>query len=226
MATKTKKKPVRKATAKTKVPARKKKSAAKSKKSQVKRSKSKPGKKSIALRVQKGKIMSASNDGLSEVQNLDKVKEILFGAEKRDTETRLDQIEKKLRKEVSDMNTQINRRLDSLEAFAKKEFQSVSDQMKAEENDRGAGDDDLSKRLGKLDELSKGGRRELRDEILQQSKTLRAELGDASKDLTKALSANAAELRDDKTSRSDLASLLVDMALRLSKDVELKTRRK
>lgn len=159
--------------------------------------------------------------GVREVENLDKVKEILFGAEKRDTEQRLKQLEKLLRKDLEEMNTQIARRLDSLEAYAKKEFKSASDELRAEQKSRQSSDDDLAKKIAGVDDQLAKSRRELRDEILDLSKTIRAELAASATALTKVLTKNTEELRDEKTSRADLAGLLVDMALRLSKDVEL-----
>jgi len=180
--------------------------------------------KTLAFKIRKGRVMATTGNnegGVREIENLDKVKEILFGAEKRDTEQRLKALEKALRKDLDDMNTQIERRLDSLEAYAKKEFKSVTDELRAEQKSRQSADEDLSKKIAGVDDQLAKSRRELRDEILDLSKTIRAELAASATALTKALAKNAEDLRDDKTSRGDLASLLVDMALRLSKDVEL-----
>ncbi len=180
--------------------------------------------KTLAFKIRKGRVMATTGTGeggVREVENLDKVKEILFGAEKRDTEQRLKQLEKLLRKDLEEMNTQIARRLDSLEAYAKKEFKSASDELRAEQKSRQSSDDDLAKKIAGVDDQLAKSRRELRDEILDLSKTIRAELAASATALTKVLTKNTEELRDEKTSRADLAGLLVDMALRLSKDVEL-----
>jgi hypothetical protein len=183
------------------------------------------GRKSLSLKIRKGRVMATTGTtdgtGVREVENLDKVKEILFGAEKRDTEQRLKQLEKLLRKELEEMNTQIGRRLDTLEAYAKKEFKSATDELRAEQKARQTSDDDLSKKIAGVDDQLNKSRRDLRDEILDLSKTVRAELAASATMLTKSLANNTEELRDEKTSRGDLAALLVDMALRLNKDVEL-----
>ncbi len=182
------------------------------------------GRKSLGFKFRKGKLMATTGtDGISvrEVENLDKVKEILFGAEKRDTEMRLKALEKMLRKELEELGEQVGKRLDSLEAYAKKEFKAATDELRAEQKTRQSTDDDLTKKVANLDDQLNKSRRDLRDEILDLSKSVRAELATASTTLSKSLAKNTEELRDEKTSRGDLAALLVDMALRLSKDVEL-----
>jgi hypothetical protein len=163
-----------------------------------------------------GKEVSAG-----EVENLDKVKEILFGAEKRETERRFAQLEKNIRADLNDTVKQISQRLDALESFVKKEFKTAAEERRSEQRAREAEDEAINKRVTKLDEQSAKDRQDLREQILEQSKTLRTELHDRSKDLTESLKSNVKHLTDDKTSRSDLASLLVDLAMRLSKDVEI-----
>ena len=166
-----------------------------------------------------------SSDGIEvsagEVENLDKVKEILFGAEKRETERRFAQLEKSIRADLNDTVKQISQRLDGLETFVKKEFKTASDERRSELRAREAEDESISKRITKLDEQSSKDRQDLREQLLEQSKTLRTELHERAKDLSDALKASTKQLTDDKTSRSDLASLFVDLAMRLSKDVEI-----
>jgi hypothetical protein len=162
---------------------------------------------------------AAANEML-EAENLDKVKEILFGAEKRDTDKKLSLMENMLRQEVSNVQEEMNRRFDSLESYVKKEFASLTDQLLSEQKQREKEEDGLSQRLSKLDEQSSKARRELRDDLLQQSKTLRAEIRDKFEELSRALQKATNNLSDDKTSRSDLAALLMDMAVRLSKDAD------
>jgi len=58
--------------------------------------------------------------------------------------------------------------------------------------------------------------RELREEILDQSKAMRDEIRKNQQELAAAADRSAAELRTDKVDRSMLAEVLTEMAVRLS----------
>src|SRR5438094_3400039 len=55
-------------------------------------------------------------------ENLDKVRDILFGAQLRDSDRRFSRLEETLAKQVTELREESRKRLDSLEAFLKKEL--------------------------------------------------------------------------------------------------------
>jgi DNA anti-recombination protein RmuC len=68
--------------------------------------------------------------------NLDKVRNILFGAQSRDFERRFGRLEEALAKETSEIRAEMRGRFDALEGHVKRELESLADRLKAEEAER------------------------------------------------------------------------------------------
>jgi hypothetical protein len=160
-------------------------------------------------------------------ENLEKVRDILFGSQMRDHDRRFARIEERLNQDMTELRDETRKRLDSLEAYIKREVQSVLDRVKAEQTQRTdalkqVGQDlkeasrAMEQRAGELEELNTQTQRELRDALLEQSKTLRDEVQQAGRDTTNRLEATADELRADKVDRGALAGLFNELAMRLS----------
>jgi DNA repair exonuclease SbcCD ATPase subunit len=160
-------------------------------------------------------------------ESLEKVRDILFGAQMRDQEKRFARVDERIAKETGDLREEIRRRLDSLEAYVKKEVQSLLERIRNEHEEREEADKELSqahketskatdKRLGQLDDRLATAQRDLRQELLDQSKTLRDEVRQSEGSVTAALERSAGELRSEKLDRAALADLLNEMAVRLS----------
>jgi len=169
------------------------------------------------------KLSQRSLEAATGGESIEKVREILFGSQVRDFEKRFSVLEDRLRKEVSALTAEISKRFDSLENYVKKEVASLGEQLKTEQNIRTKSVKELSRRLdstdkdlAELDDKSTAAQRDLRQQILEQSKTLRDEGRKQHKELSTALDKATGQLRIDKTNRSDLAALLVDMAMSLN----------
>lgn len=67
----------------------------------------------------KGRVAGA---GPAEAGNIDKIRDILFGAHIRDFEKRMARVEERLMKESSDLREELRRRFDSLESFTKRKL--------------------------------------------------------------------------------------------------------
>ena len=169
-----------------------------------------------------------SNDGENSagVENLDKVRDILFGSQMRDNERRFGRLEERLIKDTADLRDESRKRLDSLEAFVRKEIQSVVERLKVEQAQRGdavkevAGElkeavKSFSARATELTEQLAEATRELRQEMLDQSKALRDELQAGRADAVAQIDAAAGELRTQKMDKAALADLFSEMAARL-----------
>jgi hypothetical protein len=161
------------------------------------------------------------------VENLDKVRDILFGSQMRDNERRFGRLEERLAKDAGDLRDETRKRLDSLEAFVRKEVQSLLERLKAEQAQRNEGDKELATELKdaakalqaratELADAAAEAQRELRQEILDQSKVLRDELQAARVDTAAELENTAAELRSQKLDKAALSDLFTEMAARLS----------
>lgn len=79
--------------------------------------------------------------------NLDKVRNILFGAQTRDFERRFSRLEETLTKETAEIRAEMRGRFDALEGFVKREFDTLGDRLKAEQSERGVAVRDLTSQL-------------------------------------------------------------------------------
>src|SRR5262245_38596065 len=73
----------------------------------------------------------ASSSPLEEpgVANLDRVRDILFGAHMRDYDRRFARLEERLVKETTTLNDEVRRRLTVLEEFVKREAESLAERI-------------------------------------------------------------------------------------------------
>lgn len=164
--------------------------------------------------------------------NVDKIREIIFGGQMRDYERRFSVLEERLLKEASDLRGEINRRMDVLESFVKKEIELLLGRLKVEQADRAdavkelghelrTGNKAIEKRIATLDEVVSSGNRELRQSLLAQAKALSDEGQKRHQELTAALDRRAAQLQSDKTDREALAGMFTEVALRLKGEFKM-----
>jgi hypothetical protein len=164
--------------------------------------------------------------------SLDQIRDLLIGAVVRDTDKKLVRLEERLLKEQEDLKEDARRRFESLEVFVKKEMESLAERVQAGHNTRDEAlralaqelEDVVSgfeKRLTQLDEHTARAQRELRQQILDQSKTLRDEYRGQYRQLSESVSRALNDLRVEKTDRTALAALLSEIAMRLRHDIAL-----
>jgi hypothetical protein len=165
------------------------------------------------------------------VENLDKVRDILFGSQMRDNDRRFGRVEEKVVKETTDLREEMRKRMESLEAFLRKETQSVLERLKSEQAQRAEAVKEVAQELketskafqvraGELQEQTAEAQREMRQEILDQSKVLRDELQLARADGATELERASSDLRAQKLDKAALADLLTEMAARLNEQAE------
>jgi seryl-tRNA synthetase len=164
--------------------------------------------------------------------NIEKIRDILFGAQMRDYDRRFGRLEEKLLKETADLREETRRRFDSLENFIKQEIAALSDRVKAENQQSSQASEEITRELrdtarsigqkiNQLDEQTANQNRELREHILAQSKDLAEELRRKHDEISAALSREARELRNDKADRTALANLFTELAMRLNNEFKL-----
>jgi hypothetical protein len=167
--------------------------------------------------------------GVAGGANLEKIRDILFGAQVHDFEKRFARLEERLLKETSDARAETKKRFDTLEGFIRKEIEALGERLKSEQEERSDAVKEISKelrdsaraldkRIAQLDEVTSKNQRELRQQVLDQSKALTEEIRARNKETTTVLSREIGELRVGKTDRAALAGLLTDLAMRLSNE--------
>jgi hypothetical protein len=164
--------------------------------------------------------------------NVDKIRDILFGSQMRDYESRFARLEETLLKESTDLRESTKKRLDSLEGYLKKELESLASRLRAEREDRSAADKQLAKELkelaeslaakiGEAEDHAAEGQADLRKELLEQSKNLTEEIRGKQEETLGALDRRFQELRREKTDRAALAALLTEVAMRLNDEFRM-----
>jgi hypothetical protein len=164
--------------------------------------------------------------------NLEKVRDILFGNQMREVDRRFARLEERIIKETRDLKDDIKRRLDALEAHTLKETETLAGDLRQERGDRVDANARLARELADtagtferrsagLDEQFGKGQREVRQQILEQQQRLSEEMRQRIDEVLAALARETQELRTDKTDRMALASLLKEMAMRLTDEFRL-----
>ena len=162
-------------------------------------------------------------------ESIGKIREILFGSQARDYDRRLAGLEDRLLKELAAMQEETRRRFDAFEAYVKNEVDALTNRLSVAQQQREEMNDDWTRRLGetgrslekgisRLDDHSAQAHRDLRQQILEQSKSLSEEIRQKYTELAGALAREAQGLRSEKTDRSALASFFTEIASRLEKE--------
>ena len=164
--------------------------------------------------------------------NVDKIRDILFGTQMRDYDTRFSRLEETVAKETAEIRDSSRRRLDQLEQYIKREFEALELRIKAEREERAeAGSQSsrelkelgeaLTRRLRELDDRGVGVERDLRKHLLQQSKDLSDQMQQRHDEVSTLLERRFQELRHGKTDRAALATLFTEVALRLNDQFQI-----
>jgi hypothetical protein len=174
-------------------------------------------------------VVSPLESGEPGPGSIDKIREIIFGTQARDYDRRLAGLEDRILKELAAMQEETRRRFDAFEAYFRSEVDALSGRLKTAQQHREEMHEDWSRRLGEtgraleknlaqIDEQTAHAHRELRQQILDQSKTLSEEIRQKYTELAAALSREAQGLRSDKTDRTALASFFSEIAKRLDQE--------
>jgi phage host-nuclease inhibitor protein Gam len=164
--------------------------------------------------------------------NVDKIRDILFGSQMRDYESRFARLEETLIKETLEIRETNRRRFDQIESYIRKEFETVQTRIKSDRDDRTDSaaqqsrelkelGESLSRRIRDLDDRSTNVEREMRNDLLQQARELSAEIRARHDEIAAIVERRVGELREGKTDRAALASLFSEVALRLGDQFQI-----
>ncbi len=163
-------------------------------------------------------------------ENVDRIREILFGSQMREYGQRFGQIEERLLRETGELKAEIRRRLDALEAYARQETGALADRLNTERTERVEGANRasnefadalraLEKRLLQSDEQTSKDLRELRQLSLERHRSLWEELAQSIATAEMLQNRRVDELRASAVDRFALAGFLTELALRIRGEV-------
>jgi hypothetical protein len=162
--------------------------------------------------------------------NVDKIRDILFGSQMREYQSRFERLEDNVAKELADIRETSKRRSDSIESYLRSEFDSLQARLKNEREDRTAGSRQLARdlselgetlrqKMGEFEEQTASSHRQFRLELLELSKTFSNDLSRKHDEVTALLERRFQELRKGKTDRASLATLLTEMSMKLNAEL-------
>jgi len=169
---------------------------------------------------------------------MEQVRDILFGAQLKDLETRFQRQEERFTREINDARDALKKRLDSLENFMTSENASLLNRIKEEgaerdsaikgeqreradafaqmAKDMAAAAEGFERKLTKLTGMLDDTERELRRLLLSESGSLGDKVEEKYEDALNVIAGTASQIRQDMVYRSAMAGMFHDVAVRLS----------
>jgi len=174
----------------------------------------------------------ASAEGGATAGNVDKIRDILFGSQMKDYETRFGRLEETLLSQTAELRENTKRRLDGLEAYFKKEMETLQVRLKSEREERSEAlkqlsretkdlGDALNRKLRDAEDHNSESERGLREQILQQSKELLEDIQKRQSELGSLLDRRVQDLSSAKTDRAALAALFTEVEMRLNDEFQI-----
>jgi hypothetical protein len=179
-----------------------------------------------------GAMPGTATEDQPEGGNIDKIRDIIFGGQMRDYERRFMRLETRLIKESTDLREETKRRFDVLEMFIKREFEALAERLQIEQRHREESVQTISRtlaetahglesKLAQSNEVSARADADLRQHLLDQSKSLSDEIQRKHAEISTIVEQEIAHLHDDKPSRTHLATMFTELAARLNGDLKV-----
>jgi hypothetical protein len=164
--------------------------------------------------------------------NVDKIRDILFGAHMREYGNRFARLEENLLKEAAGIRDDTKKRFDALEAFVRNQFEALQERLKNERDERAGSlrqvardlselEGTFTQRFNELNEQTSQADRHLRLELLQQSKEFTEDLRRKQDETATLVERRFQELHRGKTDRAALAGLFTELAMRLNDEFQI-----
>lgn len=175
---------------------------------------------------------TTANGTIDESQNVDRIRNILFGSQMRDYDGRFQRLEERLTREADEVRADLQRRLDALEGFMRSEGESMTHRLATEHNERSQAMEKIAHDLGetakrleeKINNLDSQAAKEIRDvrqQLLDQSKALSGEMKEKYDHLKAGLEQESQQIRGAMTGREALAEMLSEVSLRLKNEFKV-----
>lgn len=163
----------------------------------------------------------------SDLDNVDKIRDILFGNQMRDMNQQHAQLEQRLASDIESLRKESVLQIESLQTFIESEIEILSSKLSnSEQNQHEAMDDldgELKKSVKQIDKkitdtnntINKQSS-DMNQKLLKQSKDFNAEINSQINDARKRMDAYKQELSNVKVDKSILAEMLNAMAIQIS----------
>lgn len=181
----------------------------------------------VSDEVQEAETGSVDEVSVEDVSSVEQIREILFGRQMSAYEERFSLLEKRILVATEVLRQEVGERLDSLDAYVREEVDGMGRRITHERDIRTVAveeliasvrqhRDALGKRMDGIEEATNEGAEALSAQVLSEATRAREALEMRTDDLRKMLDENLSALRSQKTDYQTLATLLADMAARLS----------
>lgn len=159
-------------------------------------------------------------------ESLEKVRDILIGAQVREIEGRIRNLEQRLREEQESTRARLERRMSELESIVRREMQLFDERIAGERRRRGEEfqllADEVRESIGSLtslrdrfEENSNRASDELREEMLQHSADMATRIALLTEWLSSEMQRQFEELRATSIDSASMSNLFSEMAARL-----------
>ncbi len=171
--------------------------------------------------MSKAKVAPENNP--NEIENISKIRDILFGNNMNEYEKRFEQLEDKLALSIAEGKAETNKRISTLENYLKQEIRQLNDKLIEEEDSRIKSDKKIISDLESLENSLKKFKLSTSDnfsainqQIMDLSNATNEQLVSLRKTLQDRLETTSNQLQTNKVERSSLAMMLTDLAYKIA----------
>ncbi len=172
----------------------------------------------------------ASMSGVG-INNVERIRDILFGGQMRDYDKRFNRLEEKMSKEITRLRADMDKRMTSLEDFMRREFETLSEKIQTEKKERSEANLTLETTFKSADAALKDHISEVEDQSTKELRRLQHLQREDTKNAESAVSELRSEmitmmereletLRGSKLDKTALAALFTETAMRLNDDID------
>lgn len=158
--------------------------------------------------------------------SLDKIRDILFGTQVKEYDKRFSRLEERLLRECTELREDTKKRMDALEVYIRQEVESLIELVKKQQVSRDEAlkeltqehkhqVENLEKKLLDLEEQANKVAKDLRQQILDQSKNVNDDIGKKYTEILATVERGTQEIRHDKANWIALSALFAELAMRL-----------
>ena len=162
---------------------------------------------------------------LSPDESLDKVRDILFGAQSREFERRFALLEEDLLRKTAEARAEADQRLEALEAQLRQDVEQLTDRIQSEHQTRtqtiNAVTTELQKltrqlddKITELNQHSTEAQEDIRQQLVDEAKLLSNQIEQQADNVQAALTHEVEQLDKNKLNRADISQMFSEMAKR------------
>jgi len=166
----------------------------------------------------------------NEIENISKIRDILFGNNMNEYEKRFDQLEEKLAQSLAENKTETDKKIAALDSYLKKEFRMLNEKLIEEEESRIKSDkkllmdiESLEESLKKFKQATSENFSENHQQLMELSNSTNEQINALNKALQARLETTANQLQTNKVERSSLAMMLTDLAYKIAGENEIES---